>query len=313
MIRKWKLKAIVQKTISYLPYKEKVNYLFQKNITKGVQLTDEYFENKITHAQDHFKFLKKYKTTSSKTQVLELGTGWYPIIPLAFFLSDLDNIISIDLQSWLTKKHCITTFLKFKEWKESGRLNDYLNNINEERWQLIESIIINNEQISLDEILNKIHLKIIIGDARKLDFDNETFDFICSNNTFEHIYKNVLIDIIKEFQRVLKTNGLMSHFIDMTDHFCHFDNKINEYHFLKYSHQKWTIIDNNIQPQNRMRFKDYIQIYEKLNIPIIHTEVRKGSLERLRQITIYKEFEGYSEQELAITHGYIISKKIKQL
>ena len=36
MIRKWHLKAIIQKTISFLPGSHKINYWFQKNITKGV-------------------------------------------------------------------------------------------------------------------------------------------------------------------------------------------------------------------------------------------------------------------------------------
>ena len=44
MIAKWQMKAIAQKAISFLPKKEKINYWFQKNITKGVTLTDEYFE-----------------------------------------------------------------------------------------------------------------------------------------------------------------------------------------------------------------------------------------------------------------------------
>ena len=60
MISKWRAKAIVQKGISFFPKKEKVNYLFQKYITKGVFLSDEYFTNKITHAIDHLKYFKQY-------------------------------------------------------------------------------------------------------------------------------------------------------------------------------------------------------------------------------------------------------------
>ena len=60
MIAKWKAEAIVQKGISYLPKKDKINYLFQKYVTKGVYLTDEYFTYKITHARDHLAYFKKY-------------------------------------------------------------------------------------------------------------------------------------------------------------------------------------------------------------------------------------------------------------
>ncbi len=54
----WKLKAIVQKAISYLPQKEKINYWFQKRVTKGVELSDVHFKNKITHAKDHLGYFK---------------------------------------------------------------------------------------------------------------------------------------------------------------------------------------------------------------------------------------------------------------
>ena len=37
------MKAIVQKTISYLPYSNRINYIFQKYVTKGINRTDNYF------------------------------------------------------------------------------------------------------------------------------------------------------------------------------------------------------------------------------------------------------------------------------
>jgi len=42
MIFKWMLKAVVQKLIAFFPQREKINYLLQKYVTKGVELTDTY-------------------------------------------------------------------------------------------------------------------------------------------------------------------------------------------------------------------------------------------------------------------------------
>ena len=66
-----------------------------------------------------------------------------------------------------------------------------------------------------------------------LSLQKESVDFICSNNTFEHIPQEILRDILVEFKRVLHPNGLMSHFIDMSDHFAHFDSRITIYNFLQ--------------------------------------------------------------------------------
>ena len=49
----WIMKAVVQKVISGLPASYRVNYLFQKYFTKGIKLTDEYFEDRLRHASNH--------------------------------------------------------------------------------------------------------------------------------------------------------------------------------------------------------------------------------------------------------------------
>jgi len=311
MIQKWKMKAIVQKGISFLPNKEKINYWFQKNITKGVDLNDEYFTYKITHAKDHLRFFKKFSTIKiEECEILELGTGWYPIIPIALFLSDLKLINTLDLSDWMTKENLKTTCNKFIEWRTTGRLQEFLEYINEEKWQIIQKLATDEHQ-DLDAMCQQINLKRWIGDARNTDFETSSIDLICSNNTFEHIPKSILNDILKEFSRIVASQGVMSHFIDMSDHFAHFDKSINIYNFLRFSDQRWNLIDNSIQPQNRMRFFEYKEMYNKLNIPISYEEVRKGDIPALKEIPLDSKYKNYSLSELAISHGYIVSKMEK--
>ncbi len=312
MIAKWKAKAIIQKTISYFPKKEKINYLFQKYVTKGVYLTDEYFGFKITHVKDHLNYFAKYSLKDyTKSNILELGTGWYPIVPIAMYLSDFNEIISIDIQSWMTKQSQITTIEKFVEWRNEGKLTDFLFKINENRWNDLISILEKKDTITEKEINAIIRLKPSIQDARKTNFENESLDFICSNNTFEHIHKEVLEAILTEFFRVLKKHGMMCHFIDMSDHFAHFDKNISIYNFLQYTEKKWNRIDNDIQPQNRLRFKDYLEIYKSLNIPITDKEIRKGDVEKLKNLNLSPQYKNYTLEELAISHTYLISTKTK--
>jgi len=286
MIPKWKLKAIVQKTISFLPQKQRINYWFQKHVTKGVNLSDEYFGYKIEHAADHLRFFRKYGSKDlSSSSVLELGTGWYPVVPIALFLNDLPMVHSLDLSNWTSADNIRTTCQKYGEWSTEGRLSEFLDDINPERWQTIMELA-RDERSDLDQMCEKINLHRWVGDARKTEFATDSIDLICSNNTFEHIPEAILRDILKEFQRIIKSDGVMSHFIDMSDHFAHFDSSINIYNFLRYDERTWNRIDNSIQPQNRMRFRDYQDLYEKLKLPISHTEVRPGSTELLAEIPL---------------------------
>lgn len=307
---KWILKAIVQKSISILPQREKVNFFFQKNITKGVQLTDEHFNNKYGHALDHIHFLSSFKSeknSNSSLNILELGSGWYPIVPIMFYLTDLGKVTSVDLQSWMNKETLFTAFKKFIEWEKSGKISLDDSQIVPEKWNTFVTVFENWDDYSYQDLKEFLGLTLIVGDARKLPFDNDSFDFICSNNTFEHIYPDVLIKILEDFKRVIKPQGLMSHFIDLSDHFAHFDTSITIYNFLKFSSSSWRLIDNSIQPQNRLRFKDYRELYASIQIPITKEEVRPGNLELLRKVKVHKTYESYSEKDLAISHGYIIS------
>ncbi len=304
---RWKIKAIVQKGISFLPFKEKINYWFQKRITKGVHLSDEHFRNKITHAKDHLHYFRKHTNKDIKDCcLLELGTGWYPIVPIAMYLSDVKKVISIDLRDWVKRDNMYTTIRTFQEWRERGDLDSFLTYINEDKWKSLGAIV--DEQKDLKEICEIIGLKRIIGDARKTELETSSMDLICSNNTFEHIPECILTDILLEFKRVLKPKGVMSHFIDMSDHFAHFDSSITIYNFLKYSDRKWRWIDNSIQPQNRMRFKDYKAIYKKHEIEISEENTRPGNREEVLSVPLAAKYKNYTVDEIAISHGYIVTK-----
>ena len=303
---KWIAKALIQKGISYLPMREKINFLFQKYVTKGVHLSDEHFENKLTHARDHIAYLAKYGKASNN-KILELGTGWYPIIPIFMYLMDVGEVVSIDIQNWMNKERQLITLQKIKTWRNSGKLARFFEHINESKWQSLEKILNNSGKYDQSAINRTIGLNTLLCDAQNLPFSSNSFDFICSNNTFEHVDKEVLKGILREFKRVLKKDGLMSHFIDLSDHFAHFDHSISIYNFLKFSQKQWSLIDNSIQPQNRMRFEDYRNMYHELQIPISEENIRKGDLAALSTVNVHPEFAHHPPEALAISHGYMVS------
>jgi len=310
-MKKWIQKAIVQKTISYLPCNHLINYAFQKYVTKGVDLSDEYFHDRLGHARDHLNSFKKYSEKAIPHSCLEIGTGWYPIVPICFFLSGADKIYSVDISFLTSKKRLKTTLLKFVECKNSGLLANYINVI-PVRLVVINSILRDFNKLSLNEVLQRLNIFYLIEDAKKLSLPDNTIDLINSNNTFEHIYPNNLIPILKEFRRVVKKQtGVMSHFIDMSDHFAHFDKTITIYNFLKFSDRQWKWIDNSIQPQSRIRIYDYKQIYSDLNIPITDETFREGNLKELTLIPLAEKYTNKPISEMAISHCHFASHMVK--
>jgi hypothetical protein len=242
---------------------------------------------------------------------LEIGTGWYPIVPISLFLVGSEKIYSVDIKMLTSKERIIKTLNKFLEFHNSGKLKDYIN-YSSERFKVITSILENDENYDLDQILQLLKITYIIEDARKLSLADDSIDLVNSNNTFEHIYPELLIPILKEFKRVVKKqNGVMSHFIDMSDHFAHFDKTINIYNFLQFSDKQWKWIDNSIQPQSRIRIYDYKKIYEDLNIPTFELTFREGNINELKSVTLDSTFSIRSLQEIAISHCHFVSDMSK--
>ncbi|GJM35009.1 MAG: hypothetical protein DHS20C18_40100 [Saprospiraceae bacterium] len=306
-MKKWKLKAIIQKLISFLPYKHRINYLFQKYITRGVRLSDGYFEDRLIHLSHHLEFYQDQKGSNQNISTLELGTGWYPVVPIGLFLSGVGTIYTIDISKLMNKERVVTTVRKFLNSRQTKKL-DGIGDLQEARWDRLLHIDRHSQQLSFSEILEVLQIRYLVTDARQIPLPDHSIDFITSNNTFEHVYPEILASILTEFKRIIKTDGLMSHFIDMSDHFAHLDQQITIYNFLQFTNQQWHWIDNSIQPQNRWRISHYRTLYQQLGIPISKEFNRDGDIEALRQIKVADAFAQFSEKDLAVSHSYVVSK-----
>ncbi|MFH0893716.1 MAG: class I SAM-dependent methyltransferase [Bacteroidota bacterium] len=307
-MKKWILKAVIQKTISYLPFRNRVNFFFQKYVTKGVRLTDDYFYDRLEHAGEHLSYYKKYNNKDFPESSLEIGTGWYPVVPTAFFLAGTDKIFSVDLSFLTSKKRIKITLDKFIESQENGKLSALIK-VFPERWSLLLKLVSEYDKLDLQTILNRLNITYLVEDARKLSLPDCSVDLVHSNNTFEHIYPSILNSILSDFIRVVKKeNGLMSHSIDMSDHFAHFDKSITIYNFLKYSEKKWRRIDNCIQPQNRLRYYDYKNMYQALSIPVTEETYRPGNSEECKSVNLNFSFSEKLIEETAISHCHFVSK-----
>lgn len=304
-MKKWVLKALIQKIISFLPYKHKINYLFQKYVTKGVQLSAYYFEDRLEHLDHHLSFLKKYKNTLEEKTALELGTGWYPVIPIGLFLSGAKQIYTVDISQLMDKEKVLITIERYLSYEVENRFTrfDFLPS----RFKVLRQLLEEGNQINFHSLLEKMCITYLVEDAQKLPLPNDSLDLITSNNTFEHVYPKVLSGILKEFDRILKQDGLMSHFVDMSDHFAHLDKSITIYNFLQFTEHQWQLIDNSIQPQNRWRVSHFRSLYQQLDIPWTEEINRPGDQEALNSIKISDDFKDISKEDLAVSHTYIVS------
>jgi len=298
--RNWKVKAILQKTLSYIPFGIELNNFLQKNVTKGLVFSDALFNQKFIHFKDHLKFLNEFGN-DNYDNVFELGTGWHPIVPIGMYLIGIENIITVDLNHHLTKENLIKTAQHYlAEGFDTNGIT-----FKAKRVEKLQQVIVNAEQLELTNILRLLNINYVVGDFISNNTFNHKISFVCSNNTLEHIYPDLLAGIFERIDSYSKANCIHSHFVDMTDHFAHFDKRINVYNYLKFTDEKWSWIDNSIQPQNRLREIDYKNFFEKRDYKLLDHFNRPGKTEDLKFIS--KKFEeNYSKEELAVTHTHLV-------
>ncbi|HEY1039133.1 MAG TPA: class I SAM-dependent methyltransferase [Bacteroidia bacterium] len=238
---------------------------------------------------------------------LELGTGWYPVVPISMFLLGSDNVVTVDITPLMDKEKLTTTITKYLDAISKNQI-DAVFLQNPDRIDLLKKVLAEAGELTFEQMLAKLKINYLKTDARKLPFENKTFDLVHSNNTYEHIYEFILKDIVKEFKRVQKDDGLQSHFIDMSDHFAHADTSITIYNYLKYTEAKWMRMDNSVQPQNRMRINQYRDLYKANGLHILEESLRPGDAKALETIILEEPFKSFKKEDVLPSHGYVISE-----
>lgn len=304
-MHRWILKAIAQKGISFLPFSQNLNFFCQKYITRGIELSDEYFEARLLHCVRHYQYFRKYSSVKNFSH-LELGTGWYPIVPTGMFLYGADSITTVDIHRFSNENYTKKVLRKFLEYHQKGVLEKFLPAHSKERLKII---LQEAEHPSPDyyTLLEKHNITYMVMDVRKLPVPDKSFDLITSNNTFEHIAPQALEGILRKLSVLCKEGGVMSHAIDMSDHFAHFDKNIPIYNFLKFSDAQWKLIDNKIQSQNRLRIYDYRKIYHKLSIPLTEEINEEFNLEEYNRVKANKKFLPHPPEENAVSYSLLVS------
>jgi hypothetical protein len=97
--------------------------------------------------------------------------------------------------------------------------------------------------------------------------------------------------------------------IGLHDHYVSFDKKITKVNFLKYPESVWSFfVHNKISYHNRLREKQFLEIFDQCGGKIIWKESKLDSSEIaiLRNMKIDKFFEGMTYEELAVYETKII-------
>ncbi len=241
------------------------------------------------------------------TTWLEVGPGWAPTCAVVFHLAGVGR-------QWLYDKHRYfrTQYLHSMLMELSCHL-DRIAAVCEtevatirQRYERIEAAA------DLSVLAHWCDLAYQApADALDSGLPGSSVDAVTTTLVLEHISRDVLRGLLREWRRVLKPGGLMSHIVDHSDHYSHFDRSISPVHFLKFSAPTWALLSSSLSYCNRLRECDYLAMFSEQGFEICHvaSDTDPRALSAVASMSLAPEFCTISPRDLSITTSHIVAKK----
>jgi hypothetical protein len=251
---------------------------------------------------------------TKQPQIFEVGTGHEPLFPVSWFLCGSGPIVTVDLHRRLNIK-IFHLSLKAIAANPAKVFELYEGTV--ERKILAErfDVLVENQDNPL-LLLEKAKITYRAPfDATRTDYEDSTFDFHFSNNVLEHIFPEVLSEILIEGKRILKPKGLALHKFDESDHFAHTDDSITSVNFLQFSKKVWKIIGGNQYSYvNRLRESDFIEIFKTNGFKISKKISKIDEIAKLRiqsGFKVHKDFAKYEIEDLCTTSTIVYAEPFR--
>lgn len=308
----WKLKATIQNAIAFLPSAASYDaYYWVQRHFGGLRQVNP--TSRLIAGIETWKRIQRHDHSPSGKVFLEIGTGRIPLVPLAYWLMGAESTISIDLNPYL-KEELIAESLRYIPLNEDKILKLFGSLIDRRRFKDLLHFA-KSPKLSTNEFLDLCQVNYIApGDAADTRLPDNSIDFHTSYTVFEHIPPNVLINILKEGNRIIKDTGLFVHNIDYSDHFSHSDKNISAINFLQFDDDEWTrYAGNRYMYMNRLRHDDFISIFESVGHYILEAQpdidLRSEYLLRTKKLRLNETFSSKTMEVLATSKAWIMTEK----
>lgn len=306
----WQNKVFVQRVCSKMPNGDSLYYLLQKHFGA---LKNFKIDSKISQAKRMCEVLHRYGYSLEGKALVEIGSGWVPCLPMAFWVMGYRSCKTYDISSLLKDELVFKAiFQLISSLKTNGVWDELGVTISNKTRKIknLESFL--KRGISAAEILQEMNIECVVRDKFEADyFGTQSADVVFSNTTLEHIPSIDLESLLKETYQVLKPGGISWHLIDPSDHFAHTDLSISPINFLKYSNDEFEKYNNRYIYQNRLRNREFKELFQAAGYEIVawETKPNERSLRAVDAISLDSRFLGMPREEICSGSVIVIARK----
>lgn len=309
----WGVKALALATLSRVPLGHQT-YRALQGVTGGTRLhIDRYYEQRARGP----KALVEAGHEIENRDVLEIGTGWHPLVPLIYYLLGARRVVTVDTNPWLTPDSFHETIVKTLaiQGKIEEDFSGHCSGMGD-RFSALRGMLATPSS-SLEETRQQL-LSLGIDyrcpcDATATGLEKDSIDFVVSASVYEHIPPQKIRTLFREIRRVLKPGGIHATVVNPSDHFS-FGREITGVNFLQFSPQTWYWIGGSgLAYHNRLRCCDYTRLMESIGFFIRKKDsmVEESALQALREGSLipHRDYDRYTDVELAEAVILILAEK----
>lgn len=217
-------------------------------------------------------------------RVLEIGSGWFPTVPLALSLRGAREVILADHVKHLDDvsfaaacQHLASRYPSFETLAGRTRFEEF-----------------------------PFRYAVPFLPSGMPDC---SIDVVISRAVLEHIDEPVLEQIHRQLLPKLARGGALVHCIDHSDHLAHHDKSISMLNFLSWPDWKHRLVNRlTCEGENRLRHSDYARLFERCGYRVLAEQrtVHPPSLAALAKLRLAPRFQGYAAEDLATLRSIFV-------
>jgi hypothetical protein len=310
---RWLAKAAVQNTAAVVPGGRRFNRVLQRYGTGSVVMTPAKVVEKLSrvcarHVDHHARFGAR---PLGDATVVEVGTGFAPLLPVGLFLAGSGPVHTLDIVELADARATHELLGHVVTAAERGTLAPACPWVLPERLARVRELAAAPAPVEVRALLHEMGIVYAVGDAARSGLVPGTVDLFVTNNVFEHVPPPVIADLLGEAHRTGAAGAIASHHIDLRDHYARFDRGVGVYNSLRFTANQWRVLDNRMEPQNRLRHSDYLRLIDEAGFDVVADDSHAGPERDFARVRgrIAPDFSGYAEPDLRIVDMWVAARR----
>lgn len=263
----------------------------------------------LSRALDLIDLVRRVDKTVEGQRCLEIGTGWFPWLPILLVLHGASHVTTLDVNPWLSYSTAVLTTREARRY--ARRIAEAADVPERDVHARLDRA---SRAANLAEWQSALGIRYLRTTLAAVALPDASIDMIFSSNVLEHVRPDALRAMHNDSARLLRDRGLIVHRLNPQDHFSEDDRSITGAHFLKFSARQWYWIGGSgLAYHNRLRCPEHIDYIAQAAFDILHSHSRADDRARRTiesgQLTVHSDYKAFDIRGLTDDYLWVVAQK----